>query len=52
MASKALNQMIHQANLDYLIIDLLPGTDIHLTLVQSLPLAGAVIVTNHNQSHY
>jgi len=49
MASKALNQMIHQANwgdLDYLIIDLPPGTgDIHLTLVQSLPLTGAVIVT-------
>ena len=39
MAKKALNQMIHQANwgdLDYLIIDLPPGTgDIHLTLVQS-----------------
>ena len=49
MASKALNQMIHQANwgnLDYLIIDLPPGTgDIHLTLVQSLPLTGAIIVT-------
>ena len=49
MASKALNQMIHQANwgeLDYLIIDLPPGTgDIHLTLVQSIPLTGAIIVT-------
>ena len=49
MASKALNQMIHQANwgeLDYLIIDLPPGTgDIHLTLVQSLPLTGSIIVT-------
>ncbi len=49
MASKALNQMIHQAHwgeLDYLIIDLPPGTgDIHLTLVQSIPLTGAIIVT-------
>ena len=49
MASKALNQMIHQSNwgnLDYLIIDLPPGTgDIHLSLVQSLPLTGAIIVT-------
>lgn len=49
MASKALNQMIHQANwgeLDYLIIDLPPGTgDIHLTLVQSLPLTGSIIIT-------
>ena len=49
MASKALNQMIHQSNwgeLDYLIVDLPPGTgDIHLSLVQSLPLTGSVIVT-------
>tara|TARA_B100001250_G_scaffold354732_1_gene328744 strand:+ start:112 stop:1209 length:1098 start_codon:yes stop_codon:yes gene_type:complete len=49
MASKALNQMIHQSNwgdLDYLIIDLPPGTgDIHLSLVQSLPLTGAIIIT-------
>ena len=49
MASKALNQMIHQSNwgdLDYLIIDLPPGTgDIHLSLVQSLPLTGSVVVT-------
>ena len=49
MASKALNQMIHQSDwgdLDYLIIDLPPGTgDIHLSLVQSLPLTGSIIVT-------
>ena len=49
MASKALNQMIHQSNwgdLDYLIVDLPPGTgDIHLSLVQSLPLTGSIIVT-------
>ena len=49
MASKALNQMIFDTNwgeLDYLIIDLPPGTgDIHLSLVQFLPLNGAVIVS-------
>lgn len=49
MATKALSQMIFDADwgeLDYLLIDLPPGTgDIHLTLVQSLPLTGAVIVS-------
>lgn len=49
MATKALTQMIFDADwgeLDYLLIDLPPGTgDIHLTLVQSLPLTGAVIVS-------
>ena len=49
MASKALNQLIWDAEwgeLDYLIIDLPPGTgDIHLSLVQSLPLTGAIIVS-------
>jgi ATP-binding protein involved in chromosome partitioning len=49
MASKALNQMIFDAEwgeLDYMIIDLPPGTgDIHLSLVQALPLTGAVIVS-------
>lgn len=49
MASKALGQFIHDVDwgdLDYLIVDLPPGTgDIHLTLVQHLPLTGAVIVT-------
>lgn len=49
MASKALNQMIteaHWGDLDYLLIDLPPGTgDIHLSLVQTAPLDGAVIVS-------
>jgi ATP-binding protein involved in chromosome partitioning len=49
MASKALGQFISDVEwgeLDYLIVDLPPGTgDIHLTLVQHLPLTGAVIVT-------
>lgn len=49
MATNALKQMIHQGNwgeLDYLVIDLPPGTsDIHLTLVQELPVTGAVIVS-------
>ena len=46
MASKALNQMIHDAHwgeLDFLLIDLPPGTgDIHLSIVQQLPITGAV----------
>lgn len=49
MASNALKQLISDANwgeLDYFLIDLPPGTsDIHLTLVQTLPVTGAVIVT-------
>ena len=49
MAAKALNQMIFDANwgdLDFLLIDLPPGTgDIHLSIVQSLPINGAVIVS-------
>ncbi len=49
MASNALKQLIGDGNwgeLDYLLIDLPPGTsDIHLTLVQSVPVTGAVIVT-------
>ena len=49
MASNALKQLITEGNwgeLDYLLIDLPPGTsDIHLTLVQSVPVTGAVIVT-------
>jgi ATP-binding protein involved in chromosome partitioning len=49
MASKALNQMIFDAawgELDFLFIDLPPGTgDIHLSIVQSLPLDGAVVVS-------
>ncbi len=49
MASAALKQFIGDViwgELDYLLIDLPPGTsDIHLTLVQSVPVTGAVIVT-------
>ena len=49
MATKALNQLIFDADwgeLDFLIIDLPPGTgDIHLSIVQSLPLNGAVVVS-------
>ncbi len=49
MASKALTQMFtdtHWGALDYLIVDLPPGTgDIHLSLVQTVPLDGAVIVS-------
>ena len=49
MASKALNQMIFDAawgELDFLLIDLPPGTgDIHLSIMQSLPITGAVIVS-------
>ncbi len=49
MASKALNQMIFDAdwgNLDFMLIDLPPGTgDIHLSIMQSLPITGAVVVS-------
>ncbi len=49
MASKALNQMIfdaHWGELDFMLIDLPPGTgDIHLSIMQALPLTGAVIVS-------
>ena len=49
MASNALKQLITDADwgeLDYFLIDMPPGTsDIHLTLVQTLPLTGAIIVT-------
>ena len=49
MASNALKQLITEGNwgeLDYLLIDLPPGTsDIHLTLVQTVPVTGAVIVS-------
>ena len=49
MASKALNQLLwdtHWGELDYLIVDLPPGTgDIHLSLVQSIPLTGVVVIS-------
>src|SRR5690554_3457230 len=49
MAAKALNQMIFDADwgeLDFLLLDLPPGTgDIHLSLMQSLPITGAVVVS-------
>lgn len=49
MASSALKQFFADAvwgDLDYLLIDLPPGTsDIHLTMVQTVPVTGAVIVT-------
>ena len=53
MACNALKQLIGDANwgnLDYFILDTPPGTsDIHLTLVQTLPLTGAVIVSTPQQ---
>lgn len=49
MASNALKQLIGDANwgdLDYFLIDLPPGTsDIHLTMVQTLAVTGAIVVT-------
>jgi ATP-binding protein involved in chromosome partitioning len=49
MASSALKQFISDTEwgeLDYLLIDLPPGTsDIHLTLVQTVPVTGAIVVT-------
>lgn len=49
MASKALNQMIFDAawgELDFMLLDLPPGTgDIHLSIMQSLPITGAVVVS-------
>lgn len=49
MAAKALNQLIFDAawgDLDFMLLDLPPGTgDIHLSIMQSLPITGAVIVS-------
>ena len=49
MASKALNQMIFDAawgELEFMLIDLPPGTgDIHLSIMQALPITGAVVVS-------
>ena len=49
MASKALKQMIFDSDwgsLDFLLIDLPPGTgDIHLSIMQSLPISGSIVVS-------
>lgn len=49
MATKALNQLIrdaHWGELDFLLLDLPPGTgDIHLSIVQAVPVTGSVIVS-------
>lgn len=49
MASNALTQIISEGfwgEIDYMVVDLPPGTgDIHLTLVQTLPVTGAIIVS-------
>ena len=49
MAAKALNQLLFDAawgELDFMVIDLPPGTgDIHLSIMQSLPITGAVVVS-------
>ena len=49
MATKALKQMfgdVYWGELDYLLLDLPPGTgDVHLTIVQSVPITGAVVVS-------
>jgi ATP-binding protein involved in chromosome partitioning len=49
MAAKALNQLIFDAawgELDFMLLDLPPGTgDIHLSIMQSLPITGAVVVS-------
>lgn len=53
MASNAIKQLFNDADwgeLDYLFVDLPPGTgDIHITITQSFPIAGAVIVTTPQQ---
>ncbi len=53
MASTAVKQLFNDASwgeLDYLIVDLPPGTgDIHITITQSFPISGAVIVTTPQQ---
>jgi len=49
MASKALNQMIfdaHWGEIDFMLLDLPPGTgDIHLSIMQAMPVTGAVVVS-------
>ena len=49
MSARALNQLIFDADwgeLDFMLLDLPPGTgDIHLSIMQSLPITGAVVVS-------
>lgn len=49
MAAKALNQLIfdaHWSDLDFMLVDLPPGTgDIHLSIMQAMPITGAVVVS-------
>lgn len=49
MAAKALNQLIfdaHWGELDFMLVDLPPGTgDIHLSIMQAMPVTGAVVVS-------
>ena len=56
MASNALKQLIGDANwgdLDYFLIDLPPGTsDIHLTMVQTLAITGAIVVSTPQEVAY
>ena len=53
MASNALNQLFNDAvwgDLDFMIVDLPPGTgDVHLTLCQSYPITGAIVVSTPQQ---
>ena len=53
MASKALDQMVkdvYWGELDYMLIDLPPGTgDVHLSIVQAVPLSGAIVVSTPQQ---
>ncbi|MDE0770659.1 MAG: Mrp/NBP35 family ATP-binding protein [Salibacteraceae bacterium] len=53
MASKALDQMVkdvYWGDLDYMLIDLPPGTgDVHLSIVQAVPLSGAIVVSTPQQ---